>query len=492
MPGFCVCGGKRGDRFQYDCTMTALRAESRLIALIVAATFFMQGLDGAIMNTSLPQMARSLRVAPLDLSIGITIYMLSAAAFVPLSGWLADRFGARGTFMLSILVFTVASLACGVAQNLWQFTAARALQGMGGSLMIPIGRLIVLRNTEKSELMHATALITWPALSAPIIGPALGGFITTYFSWRWNFLLNVPLGIAGMLLVARHVPQSRNEHQNQLDWPGFVFSSGALIALLYGLELFSHAHIGWTGHDWLPPVGLTLLGMLFSWLSVRHFHTSRQPLLELSAASVLSYRMTTLTAGTCFRITVHATPFLLPLLFQIGFGMTALAAGGLLLVYFAGNLGMKPFTSRVLQNLGFRNVLIWNGCLSGLAIMLCALFATDTSKWLIMAVLLLAGATRSMQFTSLNTLAFADTTPEQRSSSTTLFSMFDQGTAVLGVALSTLVVNLALLSKSHLQVGMGELRFGLVVMGIVGILAALMFRKLPADAGAEVSGHRPA
>ncbi|MGE0115051.1 MAG: MFS transporter [Steroidobacteraceae bacterium] len=472
--------------------MSSLRAESRLIALIVASTFFMQGLDGAIMNTSLPQMAHSLLVAPLDLSIGITIYMLSAAAFVPLSGWLADRFGARGTFMLSILVFTVASLACGLAQNLWQFTAARALQGLGGSLMIPIGRLIVLRNTEKSELMHATALITWPALSAPIIGPALGGFITTYFSWRWNFLLNVPLGIAGMFLVARHVPQSRGEHRNQLDWPGFVLSSGALIALLYGLELFSHAHTGWTGDDWLLPVSLTLLGALFSWLSVRHFHRCTQPLLDLSAASVLSYRMTTLTAGTYFRTTVHATPFLLPLLFQIGFGMNALAAGSLLLVYFVGNLGMKPFTSRMLQTFGFRNILIWNGGLSGLAIMLCSSFAADTPKWQIMALLLLAGATRSMQFTSLNTLAFADTTPEQRSSSTTLFSMFDQAAAVLGVACSTLILNLALLSKPYLQVGIDELRMGLIVMGTVGILAALMFIKLPADAGAEVSGHRSA
>ncbi len=462
-----------------------------MIALIVATAFFMQGLDSAIMNTSLPQMARSFAVAPLDLSIGITIYMLTAAAFVPLSGWLADRFGARNIFLWSIAVFAMASLLCGLAQGLWQFSAARALQGLGGALMSPVGRMIVLRNTEKTELLHATALITWPALVAPIIGPALGGFITTYISWRWNFLLNVPLGIAGIWLVLRHVPELPAEHRQQLDWPGFVLASSALIAILYGLELLSHAKGSWNTHQWVQPAALTLLGVGFSVLSVRHFRRSPQPLLELSALSVLTYRMSTLTAGTAFRTAINATPFLLPLLFQIGFGMNALAAGSLLLVYFIGNLGIKPITSPILQRFGFRRVLLVNGCLAGIAIMLCALFDADTSKWVIMLVLLLAGATRSMQFTCLNTLAFADTSPAQRSSSTTLFSMFNQVANVLGVALSTLVLNFALLNQpAQLQAGAPEIRIGLMVMGLVAIAAALAYARLPKDAGAEVSGHQ--
>lgn len=470
--------------------MTSLRSESRLIALIVATAFFMQVLDGSIMNTSLPQMARSLQVAPLDLSLGITIYMLTAAAFVPLSGWLADRYGARTIFIWSIVVFTGASLICGIATTLWQFSAARALQGVGGALMTPIGRMIVLRNTEKTELLHATALITWPGLTAPIIGPALGGFITTYASWRWNFLLNVPLGIAGIWLVLRHVPKLAGEHRHQLDWPGFMLSASALIAVLYGLELLSHAQHNWVQHDWILPGILILLGVGFSWLSVRHFQRSPRPLLELSSLSILTYRLTSLTAGTFFRTAITATPFLLPLLFQIGFGMNALAAGGFLMVYFVGNLGIKPITSPILQRFGFRNVLVINGCLAGVSIMLCALFNADTAKWLVMATLLFAGATRSMQFTCLNTLAFADTTPAQRSSSTTLFSMFNQISSVLGVALSTLVLNFALLDTAETQAGLPEIRLGFVVMGLVAILSALAYLKLPADAGAEVSGHR--
>ncbi len=469
--------------------MSSLRSESRLIALIVATSFFMQSLDGSIMNTSLPQMAGSLQVAPLDLSIGITIYMLTAAAFVPVSGWLADRFGARRIFIWSIVVFTGASLVCGIATNLWQFTAARALQGLGGALMTPVGRLIVLRNTEKNQLIDAMALITWPALAAPIIGPALGGFITTYISWRWNFLLNVPLGIIGVWMVLRHVPRLAGEHSHQLDWPGFILSATAMIAVLYGLELLSHAQNSWVSHDWVLPGTLTLLGIGFSWLSVRHFRRAPQPLLELSALSIQTYRLTTVTAGTCFRTAINATPFLLPLLFQVCFGLTALAAGGYLLVYFIGNLGIKPVTTPILKRFGFRTVLVTNGCLAGMSIILCALFTADTTPWLIMAIVLFAGITRSMQFTSLNTLAFADTTPAQRSSATTLFSVFNQVGGVLGVALSTLVLNFALLNQTQTQAGLNEIRLGFVVMGVVAILASLTYLKLPADAGAEVIGH---
>jgi EmrB/QacA subfamily drug resistance transporter len=469
---------------------TSLRPESRLIALIVAAAFFMQGLDSAIMNTSLPQMARSLRVVPVDLSIGITVYMLTAAAFMPLSGWLADRFGARKIFVMAIMVFTAASLGCGLANTILQFSLARALQGIGGALMTPVGRLIVLRNAEKHELLHATALITWPALAAPVIGPVLGGYITTYFTWRWNFLLNVPLGIVGVMLIMRHVPRLKSEHSNELDWPGFVLTAGALIAFLYGLELLSHAQGAWQAREWLLPALLTVAGLMLAGLSVRHLRRSVQPMLELSAVTVQSFRISTITAGTWFRTSISATPYLLPLLFQIGFGMNALAAGGLVLVYFAGNLGIKPITSAVLRRFGFRTVLVWNGCLAGLSIMACALFAIDTPRWLIMLVLFVAGGARSMEFTCLNTLAFADTSPAQRSSSSTLFSMFNQVSSVLGVALSTLVLSLALLNHPQVQAGLHEFQLGLVVMGLVGVLAALMFMTLPHDAGADVSGHR--
>ncbi|MFT3906227.1 MAG: MFS transporter [Steroidobacteraceae bacterium] len=470
--------------------MSALRPEVRRVALIVAAAFFMQNLDTSIMNTSLPQMARSFGVLPLDLSVGITVYMITAAALIPLSGWLADRLGARRVFLGAIALFTSASLLCGLAQHLWQFALARVLQGVGGALMTPVGRTIVLRNAEKSELLEATAFLIWPALAAPILGPALGGFITTYITWRWNFLLNIPLGLLGMWLTLRFVRATPPEHEHAFDWHGMLLSSGALVALLYGLEGISHAQIGWTAWQWLLPILVIAAGLLCAILSVRHFHRTPRALLELSVVSVPTFRVMALTAGVAFRITTNATPYLLPLLFQIGFGLNALAAGSFVLVYFVGNLGIKPLTTPILKYFGFRKVLLVNGCLAGLSVASCALFSMAMAKLLILITLLVAGATRSMQLTCVNTLAFADTAPRQRSSASTLFAMTNQASAALGVAVGTLVVNLTLLGEGRLEAGLREIRIGLLSVGLIGVASALACLRLPAHAGAEVSGHQ--
>jgi EmrB/QacA subfamily drug resistance transporter len=467
-----------------------LRPESRRIALIVAAALFMQLLDGAIMNTSLPQMAASFGVLPLDLSVGITVYMLSAAAFVPVSGWLADRLGARGVFLAAIAVFTAASLACGLSLTLSQFIVARALQGVAGALMVPIGRLIVLRAADRSELLYATALLVWPALAAPIIGPALGGYLTETYSWRWNFLINIPLGLAGVMFVARYVPASLGEHRHPLDWRGFTLSASAMILLLYGLELLSHAQTAWQRQDWLLPVALIASGAVLGSIAIRQLRRSPRPLLELSVAQVQSFRLTTLTAGVMYRVAVQATPFLLPLLFQLGFGMNALQAGSLLMVYFAGNMGMKPFTSYLLRRFGFRRVLIYNGGLTGLAIALCGLLASSTPRWQTAALLLLAGATRSMQMTALSTLAFADISARQRSSSSTLTAVVDQASVVLAVVLSTLLLNWTLFATAAERIGAQQLHLVLICVGVLALAAAPLFGRLPPAAGAEVSGHR--
>jgi len=470
--------------------LSHLRPASRRVALIVAAAFFMQLLDGAIMNTSLPQMAVSFGVLPLDLSVGITLYMLSAAAFVPISGWLADRIGPRRVFLCAILAFTAASLACGLAQTLLQFVIARALQGVAGAMMVPVGRLIVLRGSERSELVYVTALLTWPALSAPIIGPALGGYLTAYHSWRWNFFINVPLGLLGLLLVMRYVPLSKAEHRHPLDWRGFILSALAMVLLLYGLELLSHLHSGWLWQDWAQPLALIAAGAIALALSIRHLQRSERPLLDLSAAKVQTFRLATLTAGAAYRIAIQATPFLLPLLFQLGFGLDALQAGSLLLLYFAGNMGMKPFTTGILRRFGFRQVMIYNGVLLGLSVIVCSALSAHISHWILAPVLVLAGATRSMHMTAMNTLAFADITPQQKSTSSTLVAVIDQSAVVMAVALSTLVLNLALMSTSGPLIGARELQIGLVCAGLLAMLAAPAYARLPRNAGAEVSGHR--
>ncbi|AEH87859.1 major facilitator superfamily MFS_1 [Mesorhizobium opportunistum WSM2075] len=308
---------------------------ARRVALIVAIAFFMQLLDSTIISTSLPQMGASFGVPAVAMSIGITIYMLTMAVFVPLSGWLADRFGARNIFLVAIALFTLASLACGFSQNLTEFVAARAVQGLGSALMTPVGRILVLRNASKSELLNATALITWPALFAPVVGPVLGGFITTYLSWHWNFFINIPLGAIGLALVARFIPGDREADPKPLDWPGFFLTSAGLALLLYGLERIAHPEDGV-----LPTVLLIVAGIIVSWLAARHLRRAPHPLLDLSSFKVLTFAISTLAAGTIFRVAINATPFLLPLLFQVGFGLSPVDAGMMILAYFLGNLGM--------------------------------------------------------------------------------------------------------------------------------------------------------
>lgn len=455
-----------------------------LIALIVASAFFMQILDGAIINTSLPQMAASFGVQALDLSLGITIYMVFVAAFIPASGWLADRHGARNVFALAIVLFGVASLACGLAQTLPQFIAARALQGVGGALMTPVGRLVVLRNTEKSQLLQATALITWPALIAPVIGPALGGFITTYASWRWNFLLNVPLGLIGVALVLRFVPNTRATPR-RFDAAGFVLSAAALVCLLYGLELAAQA-----GADPLWVASLCVAGSALAWLAVRHLRRVPVPLLDLASFAVPSFQLTTLSAGFWHRLAINGTPFLLPLLFQVGFGLSPWASGLLILAYFGGNLGMKTVTTPLLRRFGFRRVLVYNGVASALSILACGWLSPATPQALLIGLLVVAGLTRSMQFTALATLTFADVEDSQRSAASTLSSMLQQVSMILGVAAGALLLRLGQSWHQLDAPGLTDFRLAFVVLGVIGVGSALRFLRLPVDAGAEVSGHR--
>ncbi|TCL73847.1 MFS transporter [Rhizobium sp. BK251] len=460
--------------------------QARIVALVVAVSFFMQILDGTIVATSLPQMAQSFGVQPVAMSIGITVYMLTTAAFIPLSGWLGDRFGARNVFLCSIAIFTLSSLFCGLSGSLAEFIAARAVQGIGGALMTPVGRIIVLKNARKSELVHAIALITWPALTAPVVGPILGSFITTYLTWHWNFLINIPIGIIGMGLVLRFVPIQREDSTASLDVRGFLLSAAGMTLLLAGLEMFVQAS------SWLvAAILLCLAGVVFAVLATRHFLTAEHPLLDLSAFRIQTFSMSTLSAGTANRISINATPFLLPLLFQVAFGANAITAGTYLLVYFAGNLGMKTVTTPLLRMFGFRVVLVLNGLISALAIAACGLLSPQTPEVITFALLFVAGLSRSMQFTALNTLAFADIHAAQRSSASTLSSMLQQISMLLGVAVAAAVLNVTRLVRGDELAALTDFRAAFFVIGAIGAISAIRFLQLPAQAGAEVSGHAP-
>ena len=329
-----------------------------VLALLVAGTFFMENLDGTVIAPAIPAMARSFAVAPVDLNVGVSAYMLTLGVFVPLSGWAAERFGARRIFALAIALFTLASLLCGLATTLPAFVATRILQGIGGALMVPVGRLVVLRATPKDGLIAAIAVLTWPALVAPVLGPPLGGLIVDYGNWRWIFWLNLPLGLIAFLLALRLVPTTDAPTDRRFDWPGFLLTGGAIVCLMFAADVLARPDDGWTKVALAFAVGVTLMS-----IGIRHLKRTAQPMFDLDALRIPTFAVTIL-GGTLFRVGVSAVPFLIPVMFQIGFGFSSFKAGLMLMAVFAGNLLMKPLTTSVLRRFGFRSVLVVNGLIN--------------------------------------------------------------------------------------------------------------------------------
>jgi EmrB/QacA subfamily drug resistance transporter len=454
---------------------------ARGIALVVAVALFLQMLDGAIIATSLPQMARDFGVEPLELSVGVTTYLLVSAIFIPVAGWMADRFGSTRIFALAVVVFSLSSVGCGLAQNLVAFVAARAFQGIGGAFMIPVGRLIAVRNADKSEMLDVMSLITWPALTAPVVGPALGGAITTYFSWRWNFFINVPLGLGIVAVTLALVRDPTPLQRRKLDWLGFLFCGGSLACLLIGLEGVTHASDGL----WLM-LAIFVVGVALGVASVVHLRRSSNPLIDLVPFKAHTFAVSNLLAGNYARIAINAMPFLLPLFFQTVYGLDPLQAGGLTMAYFIGNFSMKSVTSPILRRFGFRPVLVFNGVLAAIFIGLCATLAPTTPYLFVIPVLVGAGLTRSMQFTSLSSLAFADIAPEHRNSAVMITSMTGQISMIFGVALAALILNLSMVARGGEALGVVDFQFAFLTMGAMALLSALLLLRLSRDAGDEI------
>jgi EmrB/QacA subfamily drug resistance transporter len=451
--------------------------QPRTIALLVAGAMFMEQLDGTVIATALPQIAASFGVAAVDLNVGMSAYLLTLAVFIPASGWVADKFGGRSVFTCAIATFTFASILCGLSDTLWQFIGARVLQGIGGAMMVPTGRLIVLRNTEKQHLMRAIAYLTWPALSAPILGPPLGGLITTYASWRWIFLLNIPLGLIAAGLALALIPNTRGDGRGPFDWPGFALTGLAGLGLIYSLETIGHGRLSGVESGLLLALSLGI-GLL----AVRHMLRAAHPLLDLSAFRVPTF-MIALRGGVAFRAAISALPFLLPLLFQLAFGLDPLASGLLLLAVFAGNLGMKPGTSTVLNRVGFKTTVLVNGCIAIATIFGCSLLTPDTPKTVIVPLLFVSGLARSMQYTALNTLAFADVPKPSMSGANTLFSMMNQMASGLGIAIAAIALRLAgLLHPGSDAATTSDFRIAFSVVAVLAIAAMVDFLRLAPDA----------
>jgi len=459
---------------------------TRIVPAVVAVAFFMQMLDSTIIATSLPAMAHAFSTDVVTLNIGFTAYLLAMAVFIPPAGWLADRFGAREVFLVAIVLFTLSSIACGFSGTLTEFTAARLLQGASAALMTPVGRQLVLRGAPKAELVRAIATITWPALIAPVIGPLIGAWITTHAGWEWNFFINLPLGLVGVALVVLFVPHAPGDGARRFDLAGFLLTGGALALTLAGLEL-SSASTGGT-------LALAILasGLVLGWLAIRHLKRTPHALLDMAVLKVPTFAFATLSAGTAGRIAVNATPFLLPLLFQVGLGFGAVETGTFILFYFLGNLMMKSVTTPALRLFGFRTLLVVNGLIAALTIAAFAFVDAETPRVLLFSLLIACGLSRSMQFTSLTTIAFADVTPAQRSAATTISSMLQQLAQLLGVAIAASLIRLSTYTYAEGPDGgmLTGIRVAFLCIAAIGFVSALRFLALPRDAGAEVSGHR--
>lgn len=457
----------------------------KLLAGLVSFTFFMENLDATVIATALPEMAAAFGRDPVDLNLGISAYLLAIAVGIPVSGWIAERFGPRPVFTLAIGFFTLASLLCGLAPSLELFIGARILQGLGGALMVPVGRLVVLQVTEKHELVRAIALITWPGLVAPVLGPPLGGLITTYADWRWIFYLNLPLGLIALLLAWRLVPADLPTQRHPLDWRGFLLLGGACVAFMWGVERLGQnqgslgSNLAWMG-----------IGLLLGTKAVRHMARIDRPLIDFGTLRIATYRASILGGGL-FRVTIATAPFLLPLMFQLSFGLDAFQAGLLLLALFAGNLAAKPLTTAAMRRFGLRRILTLNGLLSAFSLLACGLLTPAWPLPLVMLLLFASGVFRSMQFTASNALAFADIPKTRLAHASTLFSTNFQLAMGLGVALAALLLRASMEWQGHLDPQLSDFRLAFCIVAVLGILSTLDAFCLTRDAGASVSGHSP-
>lgn len=453
-------------------------------ALLVAGAFFMEFIDGTVIATALPDMAKSFGVQAVDLNIGISAYLITLAVLIPASGWIADRFGARKVFTLALAIFTLASVLCGLSESLEGFVAMRILQGVGGALMVPVGRLAVLRTTPKHQLITAIATLTWPALVAPIIGPPLGGFITSYANWRWIFFINVPLGILAIALALRFIPDIHDDERRPFDIAGFIATSVAMVSLVYAMELLGTRQ----PQGWLT-AGLLALGTVTFLFALHHFRRATWPMIRLDAMSVPTFRVT-MYGGSLFRASISAVPFLLPLMFQVGFGMNAFHAGSLVLAVFVGNLTIKPATTPLIRWLGFKRLLLINGALNVLALLACALITPQTPVWVILLVLYLGGVFRSIQFTGVSTLAFADVPASQMSYANTLSSTATQLAVGLGISLAAIGIRIGDEVSKWLTLGNIpgiSFRLAFVAIAIICLVGMVDTLRLARDAGSAVS-----
>ena len=457
------------------------------VTTLIAGAFFMENLDGTIIATALPQMARSFHVGAVALNSGMTAYLLTLAVFIPISGWIADRLGARTVFSGAIAIFTLSSLLCSMSQTLTQFTLMRIVQGLGGAMMVPVGRLIVLRNTPKDQLTQAIAYITWPGLTALVLGPPIGGLITTYLSWHWIFYLNLPLGAVAFTLALLWIENVRSGEAHPFDWMTFVLAAIASAGTVYAMD-----KLGGEGGHWKGPAGLLAVSLTSGALAI--LASKRRPatgLIDLESMKLKSYSVS-IFGASIFRIAVSVLPFLLPLMFQIAFGLSAFRSGLYLFALFAGDLSMKSLVIQVLRRFGFRRILIVNGVITAASVAVCGLLTPETPVALVLAVLFVHGACRSMQFTCLTTLAYTEIPPERMSRANGFLSAVMQLSLGMGIAVGAITLRLSARVHGHSGAApqLKDFHLAIFVVALLTLAHVLDPLGLSPEAGASTSGHR--
>jgi EmrB/QacA subfamily drug resistance transporter len=462
------------------------RPNYRTTALIIASALFMEQLDSTVLATALPTMARYFDVTPSHMSVALTSYLLSLAVLIPASGHVADRYGARTVFSAAIVVFTLSSILCAQAQTLPMLVGARLLQGAGGAMMIPVGRLVLLRSVDRADLVSAMSWFLVPGLIGPILGPPVGGLIVTYLDWRWIFYINVPIGVLGVVLTWSFIQNTRSPTRLSFDLKGFALSGVSLACLLFGFETTSRG-VGETS------IALALIGAGLVSGAAYVIHALRAktftPILDLGLMRIKTFRVS-MIAGSLSRITQGAQPFLLPLMMQLAFGMSAAESGLLTFATACGSMLMKGGAKPILRRFGFRNTLIWNGIVSSLLYATCAAFRGGWPHWALFLVLAICGFSMSLQFTAYNTVAYDDVPSERTAAANSFYTTFQQLMLSFGICTGALALTISKTIAGHEHASVSDYSTAFLIVTAISLIAAPVCLGYSRDAGAAMSGHR--
>lgn len=457
----------------------------RIVALIIACALLMENLDATVLATALPTMARDFGVRAPQMSIALTSYLLALAVFIPASGFVADRYGSRPVFQAAIALFMAGSVVSAQAPTLWVIVLARFVQGIGGAMMLPVGRLVLLRSVAKRDMVNAMSWLIMPALIGPVLGPPLGGYIVTYLDWRWIFYVNLPIGLLGFVLVGRYIANFKDERPHPFDARGFVLSGVSLGCLLFGFEMTSRP-----GALALA-VSLIVVGAVFGALYVRHARRHEAPIIDLGLLGDDNFRLS-MIAGSLTRITQGSLPFLLPLMMQLGFGLSAAESGTITVGPAVGSLLMKAAAPRLLRRFGFRDAMIAAGLVGAFGYAVVGLFRPDWPMWAIVATLTFCGFFFSLQFTAYNAIAYDGIDKQRMSAATSFYSTVQQLMLSLGICVAASALHLSMMAHHVEKPAFGDFSAAFWTVTAISLLATIWNLRFHRDAGSEISGRAPA